>query len=55
MLKTHHLADLVQQFEFRIGNEPLPRQGRLFSFNIRDPVSYKQLWTSIVESIIPCE
>lgn len=38
MLEAHHLADLVQQLELGIRNEPLTRSGRLCISNIEPHV-----------------
>ena len=52
LLKAHHLADLVQQLELRIGNEPLTRSGRLCISNIEPHLLQKNLWTATLASFI---
>jgi len=51
MLEAHHLADLVQQLELGIGNEPLARPRRL-ALSIYEPVFFintygQSLWQAL--------
>jgi len=45
VLKAHHLADLVEQLELRIWNEPLARPGRRCFSNMESHLLQRTLWT----------
>jgi hypothetical protein len=52
MLEGDDLADLVQEFEFGIGNEAVQRRVRLCFFNIKPHFRYKSLSTTGLTSFI---